>query len=89
MFVWDEAKRITNRRKHGVDFASVQAFEFETAVVVIDDREDYGELREIALGFIGPVLHHLTFTRRGSDIRVISLRKAEKKEIRIYVQHQS
>ena len=41
MFGWDETKRVANLAKHGVDFASVQDFEFATAVIVIDDRRDY------------------------------------------------
>ena len=56
--------------------------------MTIDDREDYGELRERATGFIGPVPHVLIFTERqdaaGSVVWVISLRKAERKERRDY-----
>jgi uncharacterized protein len=51
----------------------------------VDDRGDYRELRERALGFIGVRLHMLVFTRRGDNIRIISLRKAEKKEVKDYV----
>ena len=50
----------------------------------MDDREDYGELRMIALGFIGNVLHVLVFTERGDNVRVISLRKATKPEVKAY-----
>jgi uncharacterized protein len=48
-YEWDEAKRKANIAKHGIDFADVALFDWEG----VDDREDYGELREIALGFIG------------------------------------
>ena len=53
-------------------------------MVEVDDREDYGELREIAWGFIGVRLHVMVFTRRRGGIRIISLRKADQKDIRRY-----
>ena len=52
----------------------------------MDDREDYGELREVAIGFIGVSLHYLIFTRNDDVIRVISLRRAMNKEKRRYVE---
>jgi uncharacterized DUF497 family protein len=73
-----------NVRDHGVDFLDVWRFDWETAVIVIDDREDYGELREMALGFIGVRLSAMAFTRRGDTVRVISLRKANRVEMRRY-----
>jgi uncharacterized DUF497 family protein len=53
-YLWDEGKRRQNVRDHGVDFAAVYRFEWNYAVVTVDDREDYGELRERAISFIGP-----------------------------------
>jgi uncharacterized DUF497 family protein len=85
-FEWDEAKRAANLAKHGVDFAIVESFDFESAVVMTDDRDDYGEPREIALGFVGTRLHVLIFTWRNEIVRVISLRKANKREMKIYEQ---
>jgi uncharacterized DUF497 family protein len=83
---WDETKRRANLEKHGVDFTAVHSFDWELATRRIDDRDDYGELREQAIGFIGAVPHVLIFTERedglGSIIWVISLRKADKKERR-------
>lgn len=64
-FEWHEAKRRQNLKEHEVDFAYVEQFEFETALIVPDDREDYGEDRYQALGFIGISLHMLVFTWRG------------------------
>jgi uncharacterized DUF497 family protein len=77
---WDDAKNRRNRRDHGVDLSAAVRFEWDTATLRIDDRHDYGELREIAKGFIGDVLHVLVFTRRVEAIRAISLRKATKKK---------
>lgn len=84
-YEWDEEKRKLNIAKHGVDFATLRDFNWETALVTIDDREDYGELREVALGFIGVRLHTLVFTMRGDKlVRAIMLRKATAKEVRKY-----
>jgi uncharacterized DUF497 family protein len=52
LYAWDERKRISNFRKHGVDFAIVQNFDFETALVLRDDRKNYGEVRYRAYGKI-------------------------------------
>jgi uncharacterized DUF497 family protein len=76
-YAWDE-------RKHGVDFAIVQNFDFETAIVLRDDRKDYGEDRYRAYGTINGRLHALVFTRREGRIRVISLRKSNAREIAAY-----
>lgn len=59
----------------------VESFEWATAIVEVDDREDYGELREVAFGFIGMSLHCLIFSRLDDDaVRVISLRRATNRE---------
>jgi uncharacterized protein len=79
-FLWDERKRAANLRKHGVDFAIVERFEFDTAVIAIDDRKDYGEVRYRAFGMIDDRLHVLIFTARDALTRVISLRRANDRE---------
>ncbi len=86
-FEWDEQKAETNLAKHGVSFASVRSFEFETALVWEDDRADYGELRMVALGLVGPRVHQLVYTMRGETLRVISLRKANARETKTYVEN--
>jgi uncharacterized protein len=84
--IWDEEKRRANFEKHGIDFELVDAFEWETARIVTDERHVYGEPRLIAIGFIRGRLHVLVFTRRGNEIRVISLRKANRREVRRYAE---
>jgi uncharacterized DUF497 family protein len=83
-FDWDEAKRRQNLRIHGVDFSAVEQFNWDFVQRTIDDREDYGELREKAIGLIGDVPHVLIFTERddaeGPLIWIISLRKANRQE---------
>ena len=84
LYIWDETKRAGNLAKHGVDFAAAAGFEWETASVVPDSRRSYGETRLIAVGFIGRRLHVMVFTFREDKVRIISLRKANGREILRY-----
>jgi uncharacterized protein len=86
-FSWHDAKHAGNLEKHGVSFEAAKAFEFDTALVATDDRKDYGETREVALGLIDDRLHTLVFTMRGTVCHVISLRKSNKREIETYVEN--
>lgn len=81
-FEWDERKRRTNRKKHGLDFGDVHRFEWETAVTFVDDRRDYGEARYRAYGYLDGRLCSVTFTVRGETLRVISLRHTRPRETR-------
>jgi hypothetical protein len=83
-YEWDEDKRAANLARHKVDFADAVDFEWDTAIETIDDRFDYGEERWVALGYIGRRLHVLVYTHRGETIRIISLRKANKRENEYY-----
>jgi uncharacterized DUF497 family protein len=85
-YEWNAAKAAANRRKHGVGFNAVLDFDWATALVVADERADYGEPRWLALGMIEDRLHSLAFTIRGNRIRVISLRAASRKERTLYEQ---
>jgi uncharacterized DUF497 family protein len=87
VITWNDSKRASNLNKHGLDFAEVVGFDFDTALHDVDDREDYGELREIAIGWCGLRLCFLVFVRRGKDeLHVISFRKATKQEMRRYAE---
>ena len=81
---WDEAKARANLRKHGVSFDEAARFEFDTALIGIDDDLPYGEERLKAYGFIGRRLHVMIFVERVNMIRVISLRMASSVEKRTY-----
>ena len=83
-YEWDEKKRIANLARHGVDFAATEKFEWDTALETIDGRFEYGEERWITLGFIGNKLHVRIYTSRADVIRIISLRKANKREREYY-----
>jgi uncharacterized protein len=56
------------------------------ALVRVDMRHAYGELRHVAIGYIETRLYVLVFTKRSSKVRVISLRKANKREERKYIE---
>jgi hypothetical protein len=83
-FEWDAAKRAANIAKHRLDFEAVERFDFASAIVAPAQRNDFEEPRDIAIGFIGVRLHVLVFRWRGDVVRVISLRKANAREIRLY-----
>ena len=84
MCEWDEAKRRSNQAKHRLDFTAIEAFDWDTASTKPDNR--YGEPRFVATGYIGSRLHIVVYTERGDRMRIISLRKANKREERDYVQ---
>lgn len=86
IYEWDETKRADNLAKHGIDFAIVEGFEWDTAVIAADARRDYRELRYSAFGLIEDHLFNLVFTPRAGKIRVISLRRANRREVRQYVE---
>jgi uncharacterized protein len=82
MPTWDESKRRENLRKHGIDFPGCEII-FDGPVVVVEDRRStYGELRLTAIGWLEGRVVHLTYTERGDNFHVISLREAEKHEVR-------
>ncbi|MFT4102987.1 MAG: BrnT family toxin [Burkholderiaceae bacterium] len=83
-YEFDPAKLAANVLKHGVWFATAEDFEWETAQIEIDGRKHYGESRFTATGLIGSRLFVLTFTLRDTTVRIISLRKANFREVRRY-----
>ena len=84
-YEWDEAKRADNLAKHGIDFALVEGFEWDAALIASDVRRDYGEPRYSAFGLIEDRLFNLVFTPRAGKVRITSLRCANRPEVRQYV----
>ena len=79
-FEWDEAKRKSNLRNHGIDFVGIeQVFDGET-VTILDDRFDYGEERFVTFGLLDGRVVAIAHTETDEVIRIISLRKATKNE---------
>lgn len=81
---FDPRKNERNIAERGLSFELVEEFEWDSALVVKDDRRDYGERRYQALGLIADRLHALVFTPRAGRVHVISLRKANRREVRLY-----
>ncbi|MGM0583349.1 MAG: BrnA antitoxin family protein [Pseudomonadota bacterium] len=71
-FEWDEAKREANLSRHKADFADIARLDWETALVLRDDRKDYGEARFLVMGRIDYRLHVAVITPRSDRFRVIS-----------------
>lgn len=81
---YDPDKNEKNIALRGITFEWAAEFEWSSAFVVEDARKDYGERRFQALGFIEERLHVLVFTPRAGNTHVISLRKANKREVKRY-----
>ena len=84
-YEWDENKAQSNQEQHKVPFESIHNFCWDDAIEKEDIRKDYKETRYRALAPIGDRLHLLVYTMRGEVVRVISLRKANKREFNYYV----
>ena len=78
------AKNERNIAERGLSFELALAFDFQTALFRTDDRREYPVERIQALGHIGDRLHMLVFSETAAGIRVISLRKANKREVKQY-----
>ncbi|MBS0307690.1 MAG: BrnT family toxin [Proteobacteria bacterium] len=86
-YEFDPAKDESNLDKHGLSLADAEGFEWETAVVREDARKQYAEQRLEATGLIGDRLHVMVYCLRGDAVRVISLRKANLREVTRYVEN--
>ena len=81
---FDPAKDARNIARRGLSFARATEFDWTNALIVEDTRRDYGEWRYQALGHIEDRLHMLVFTPRAGSLHIISLRKANNREVRHY-----
>ncbi len=87
-FEWDEIKNKANKTKHGLDFCEVYDFPWDQAVLLDRSRHADCEQRFAAIGSMNDRLHTVIFTRRKNGLknttRIISLRRANRKEEKIY-----
>lgn len=90
-FEWDEQKNRANITKHGIDFEQAKAlFDDPYLVSRVDERFEYGEVREVSIGQMPLVTQGQTLivlvvhTERNGITRIISARKATKQERRLY-----
>jgi uncharacterized protein len=81
---WDEAKRKSNIRRHGIDFANVEEVFSNETITFLDNRFDYGETRFLTFGLLHGEVVAIAHTETDEMIRVISVRKAEKDEEETY-----
>jgi uncharacterized DUF497 family protein len=88
VFVWDEAKRISNLAKHGLDFKDAHLV-FDDPEKVTYDCNWEGERRllDLAFAMIKGRLLALVYAERGTDIRVISFRAASREERERYARY--
>jgi len=84
IFEWNEKKCRENRRKHGLSFEDVELVFEGDSITFLDDRLDYGEERYITLGTMAGRTVVIVHTLRGETIRIISMRKANAREKKIY-----
>ena len=84
-FEFDPGKDVANLSKHGFSLAAAAQLGWDAALVWMDDRADYGEVRMIALAPMGDTLLFVAFVDRESARRIISLRRANRREVNHYV----
>ena len=78
---FDPAKSQRNVTDRGLPFTLVEQLDWSGAIIEEYVRQDYGERRYLALGMIGDRLHAVVFTPRADKVHVISLRKANQREV--------
>jgi uncharacterized DUF497 family protein len=83
VYEWDDQKAASNLEKHGVEFEYVTAFDWDTALL-LPSTGIHAEERYQTIGVIGDRLFVLVFTLRAQSCRVISLRRANSREYRLY-----
>lgn len=83
-FEWDPGKRVDNLLKHGLDFAEAHHLFKNIVHMKIYKRRDYGETRYQCMGLIDNQIAMMVFTVRKNSIRIISLKKVNEREKRIY-----
>ena len=83
-YEWNAKKNQINYEKHGLDFRDAEIVFTGKTISFIDDREDYGEERFITLGEIQKRLVVVVHTQRDEIRRIISMRKANEREKKIY-----
>jgi len=81
---FDPTKDAINFAKHDVSLALAADLEWDSAVTWLDTRQEYGEPRQCGIGYIGHRLFFVAFVDRAEERRIISLRKANQREVNRY-----
>jgi len=85
-YIFDPLKDQINILKHGVSLSEAFKFEWDSSISWPDHRLNYGENRILGLGYIGNRLFFIVFVDRDQQRRIISLRKANQREVRRYAE---
>ncbi len=84
-FEWDENKNTSNKKKHGFGFnVGKQVFDDDNRLEIKDERKDYGEKRWKIIEMVFSVVLTIVYTLRDTAIKIISARRASKKERDLY-----
>ena len=84
---FDPKKDLANRANHGVSLAIAASLDWDAALVWVDDRLEYDELRMIALVPETNTLYYVAFVDRTDVRRIIGVRRATRKEVAYYVEN--
>ena len=84
---FDPTKDKLNRARHGLSLALARKLVWDEALVWVDGRFEYDEVRMVGLVPEGERLYYVAFVDRGETRRVISLRNAERREVKHYVEN--
>jgi len=84
---FEPEKEAVNQARHGVSLALARQLDWDAALVWIDDRFEYDELRMIALAPSSNILYYVAFVDRGNRRRIISVRPATRREVKHYVEN--
>ena len=86
-FEWNKSKAKENYAKHGVSFELAEkVFKDPFAVEFLDDRQDYGEERFIVIAMVDGDILYVVYTERKDVIRIVSARRATKREQKTWFQ---
>lgn len=87
-YEWNEAKNRINREKHGIGFETARHV-FDDPNRLVNDSPRNGEARWKTVGLLFGVLFTVVYTLRRTAVRLISARRASRKEVQTYHNHNS
>ena len=82
-FEFDDAKSLSNRSKHGIDFVEAQKLWDDPVLLEIPAKTE-DEPRYLVIGLIGDKHWSAVITYRGINIRLISVRRSRTEEVALY-----
>ena len=82
---FDPEKDKINQEKHGLSLMMAGELDWQNSLVWIDTRNNYGEVRMITLAPSTGILYYVAYVDRNESRRIISLRRANRREVKHYV----